>query len=53
MNGLRDGHTKWGKLDKDNIIWCFLYVESKKKMIQMKNNKLTWLAKGAGGVGVG
>ena len=31
MDGLRDDHTKWSKLDREktNIIWYHLYVESK------------------------
>ena len=31
MNGPRDYHTKQQKPEKTNIIWCHLYVESKKK----------------------
>ena len=29
MDGPRDCHTEWSK-SKTNIIWCHLYVESKK-----------------------
>ena len=30
MDGPRDCHTEWSK-SETNIIWCPLYVESKKK----------------------
>ena len=36
MDGPGDYHTKWSsQTDKNNIIWCRLYAESKRKMIQM------------------
>ena len=37
MDGPRDTHIKWSKSDrkKTNILWYHLYVESKKKRIQM------------------
>ena len=36
MSGLRDCHTEWSKSDRERqIIWYCLYVESKKKMVQM------------------
>ena len=35
VDGPRDYHTKWSKLDREtNIIWYHLYVESK-KLIQV------------------
>ena len=44
MDGPRDYHTKWNKPEKDKYISFYLYVESKKMMIQMhllSRNRLT------------
>ena len=38
MDGPRDYHTKWSKLDKDKITLYHLYVESKKIIQKTKMN---------------
>ena len=35
MDGPRDCHTEWSQTEKDKYMTSCLYVESKKKMVQM------------------
>ena len=46
MNGPRDCHTEWSKLDREKQIWYHLNVESK-KMVQMNlfinRNRVTYV----------
>ena len=47
MDGPWGHYSKWGKLEKDNIVWSHLYLESKKNRT-CRNSRLVVVVAGVG-----